>query len=397
MKIVLAYSGGLDTSLALAWLRKTYSAEVIAFCANIGQVEDLADVSNRAEANGAAKVFIEDMRHEFVSEYAFRALRADAVFEGRYHMAASLSRPLIAKRLVEIAEAEGAQAVAHGATGKGNDQIRFYAGIAALNPGLRVIAPVMEWDLTTRARQVGFAREHDVSIPAFKTSPYSRDTNIWGTSVECGPLDDITAAPPEEVYTITRAPESAPDEPVRVRIRFERGTPCALDGEALAPVALVQRLNALGGRHGIGRIDIMENRLVGIKVRGVYETPGATILYEAHRELENLVLERELFQYKAVMSRRYAELVYDAKWFSALRTSLDAFFSDVQQRVTGEVTLKLYKGSATVVSRASENSLYHHDFASYESDEGFDHTAGKGFSYIWSMPGRVAGLRRSRM
>ncbi|UVS81023.1 argininosuccinate synthase [Actinokineospora sp. UTMC 2448] len=393
MKIVLAYSGGLDTSLALAWLRRTYDAEVVAFCANLGQVEDLGEAEARAKANGATSVYVEDLRHEFLTDYAFRALRADAVFETRYHMAASLSRPLIAKRLVEIAKAENAHAVAHGATGKGNDQVRFFAGIAALAPELRVIAPVMEWDLTTRARQIAFAEENAVSIPAFKSSPYSRDTNIWGTSVECGPLDDIALAPPEEVYTITRSPESAPDRPLLVRIGFENGVPCLVDGERLDPVTLVRHLNQVAGEHGVGRIDIMENRLVGIKVRGVYEAPAAAVLYEAHRELENLVLERDLFQYKALLSKKYAELVYDAKWFSALRGSLDAFFDDVRRRVTGEVTVKLYKGSATVVARQSENSLYHLDFASYESEAAFDHSAGTGFSYIWSMPGRVSGLR----
>ncbi|MFI7116257.1 argininosuccinate synthase [Amycolatopsis sp. NPDC049868] len=393
MKIVLAYSGGLDTSLALAWLQRTYDAEVVAFCANIGQVEDLGDVEARAKANGATSVHVEDLRRPFLEEFAFRALRADAVFETRYHMAASLSRPLIAKRLVEIATEEGAQAVAHGATGKGNDQIRFYSGIVSLNPELKVIAPVMEWDLITRAKQIAFAEEHDLSVPSFKTSPYSRDTNIWGTSVECGPLDDISLAPPEEVYTITRSAESAPDEPRLVRIGFETGTPVTIDGVRYDAVSLVERLNELAGTHGIGRIDIMENRLVGIKVRGVYEAPAAAVLYEAHRELENLVLERDLFQYKALLSKKYAELVYDAKWFSALRVSLDSFFDDVRERVTGEVTVKLYKGSATVVSRQSENSLYHLDFASYESEAAFDHTAGTGFSYIWSMPGRVSGLR----
>jgi argininosuccinate synthase len=393
MKIVLAYSGGLDTSLALAWLQRAYDAEVVAFCADIGQVEDLNEVEARAKANGASAVHVEDLRKEFLEEYAFRALRADAVFETRYHMAASLSRPLIAKRLVEIAEQEGAQAVAHGATGKGNDQIRFYAGIVSLNPELRVIAPVMEWDLITRARQIAFAEEHNLSVPAFKTSPYSRDTNIWGTSVECGPLDDISLEPPEEVYTVTRSAESAPRDPQRLRIGFERGVPTSIDGMRLDPVSLVRRLNEIAGRHGVGRIDIMENRLVGIKVRGVYEAPAAAVLYEAHRELENLVLERDLFQYKSLVAKKYAELVYDAKWFSALRTSLDSFFDDIRGRVTGEVTVKLYKGSVTVVARRSPNSLYHPDFASYESEVAFDHTAGNGFSYIWSMPGRVSGLR----
>ncbi|MER7948766.1 argininosuccinate synthase [Streptomyces sp. NPDC096079] len=394
MKIVLAYSGGLDTSLALAWLQRTYDAEVIAFCADLGQSEDLAEVRSRAEHNGAAKVYVEDLRHEFLTRYAFRALRADAVYEGKYFMAASLSRPLIAERLVEIARAEGAQAVAHGATGKGNDQVRFYAGITALDPATRIISPVLEWDLTTRSAQMAFAREHGVRTPAFKTSPYSRDTNLWGSSVECGPLDDISLAPPEEVYTATVPPESAPDRPELVRVTFEKGIPTHLDGEALGPVQLVEQLAVRAGRHGVGRIDIMENRLVGLKVRGVYESPAATVLYEAHRELENLVLERDLFQHKADLGRRYAQLVYDAKWFTGLRTSLDAFFEHVQEHVSGTVTVKLHKGSATTVSRSSPHSLYHPDYASYEADNGYDQRAGEGFSYVWSMPARVAGLRR---
>ncbi|MFI8102751.1 argininosuccinate synthase [Streptomyces sp. NPDC086023] len=394
MKIVLAYSGGLDTSLALGWLRQHYDAEVIAFCADIGQFEDLSDVADRAKRNGASGVYVDDLRQQFLEEYAFRALKADAVFEGKYYMAASLSRPLIARRLVEIAEAEGADAVAHGATGKGNDQVRFYAGISALNPDLRIISPVMEWDLTTRGRQIAFAEEHGLSIPAFKTSPYSRDTNIWGTSVECGPLDDISAAPPEEVYKITAAAEAAPEEPATVTIGFERGVPVALDGVRLGPVELVSRLNELGGAHGVGRIDIMENRLVGFKVRGVYEAPAAAVLYEAHRELENLVLESDLFHYKELVSRKYAELVYEAKWFGGLRQSLDAFFDHVQERVSGEVSVRLYKGSVTVQTRHSGHSLYRLSIASYESEAEFDHGAGTGFSYIWSLPGRISAMQR---
>ncbi|MGB8383826.1 MAG: argininosuccinate synthase [Dermatophilaceae bacterium] len=287
MKIVLAYSGGLDTSIALAWLREAYDAEVIAFCANIGQFEDLSEAEERAMQNGASKVYVEDLREPFLADYAFRALRADAVYEGKYLMAASLSRPLIAERLVQIAAIEDAQAVAHGATGKGNDQVRFAAAVAALNPRLRVIAPLMEWDLKTRPAQIRYAQENGVSMPAFKTSPYSRDTNIWGASVECGPLDDISLAPPEEAYVLTASPLSAPDQPQMLSVTFEQGTPTTLDGQALGTVRLVERLNDIGGRHGVGRIDIIENRLVGIKVRGVYESPAATILYEAHRELDN--------------------------------------------------------------------------------------------------------------
>ena len=397
MKIVLAYSGGLDTSIALAWLREAYDAEVIAFCANIGQFEDLSEAEERAMQNGASKVYVEDLREPFLADYAFRALRADAVYEGKYFMAASLSRPLIAERLVQIAAIEDAQAVAHGATGKGNDQVRFAAAVAALNPRLRVIAPLMEWDLKTRPAQIRYAQENGVSMPAFKTSPYSRDTNIWGASVECGPLDDISLAPPEEAYVLTASPLTAPDQPQVLAITFEQGTPTTLDGQTLGAVRLVERLNEIGGRHGVGRIDIMENRLVGIKVRGVYESPAATILYEAHRELENLVLERDLFQYKALVSHKYAELVYDAKWFTGLRESLDALVTHVQQRVTGTVEVRLHKGTVTTVTRSSPHSLYHHEFASYDSDEGFDQTAGLGFSYIWSMPSRLAGMSRARL
>lgn len=396
MKIVLAYSGGLDTSIALAWLRETYEAEVIAFCASIGQFENLSEAEDRAYQNGATKVYVEDLREEFVTQYAFRALRADAVYEGKYFMAASLSRPLIAKRMVEIAAVEDAQAVAHGATGKGNDQVRFVAAVAALNPDLRVIAPLMEWDLKTRQAQIRYAEANGVSMPPFKSSPYSRDTNIWGSSVECGVLDDVSAAPPEEVYAITTSPVAAPDEPEVLAITFDRGVPTAINGETLGPVPLVERLNEIGGRHGVGRVDIMENRLVGIKVRGVYESPAATILYEAHRELENLVLERDLFQYKAILSHKYAELIYDAKWFGGLRPPLDAFFDHVRQRVSGIVEVRLFKGSVATLTRSSEHSLYHHAFASYDSDQGFDQAAGSGFSYIWSMPARVSGLSRAR-
>ncbi|MGP1395758.1 MAG: argininosuccinate synthase [Inquilinaceae bacterium] len=394
MKIVLAYSGGLDTSIALAWLRQTHNADVIAFCANLGQYESFEDIRDRALKNGASAVHIEDLRDEFIEDYAFRALKADAVYEGTYHMAASLGRPLIAKKLVEIAEREGAQAVAHGATGRGNDQVRFYASVSALNPGLKILSPLMEWDLKTRRQQIDYARIHDLSLPQAGDSPYSRDTNLWGTSAECGGLDDIEAPPPDDVYTITQSPEAAPDQPRRIDIAFESGRPIALDGRPMGPRELVGTLNEIGGEHGIGRLDIMENRLVGIKVRGVYESPAAAILYKAHRELENLVLERDLMHFKQGLSQRYAELVYDAKWFSALRESLDAFFDVVQQRVSGRIALSLYKGLATVISRKSTQSLYHLDYASYELDGGFDQKAGEGFSYIWSMPARVSGLKR---
>ena len=392
MKIILAYSGGLDTSIALAWLKKTYNAEIVAYCADLGQYEDLEAIRMRAVKNGASKVYIEDLRDEFIRDYAYRALRADAAYEGRYLMAASLGRPIIAKKLVEIAHKECAQAVAHGATGKGNDQIRFYSAITALDPEIKIIAPVMDWDLKTRNQQIEFAKKAGIEIPPPKNSAYSRDTNLWGTSIECGELDDITSAPPSDVYTITTAPQDAPDQPKVLSIGFERGTPVLLDGKRLGPKEMVTTLNKIGGDYGIGRLDIMENRLVGIKVRGVYESPAAELLYYAHRELENLVLAKDLFQFKNILSQRYAELVYNAKWFTPLRESLDAFFDHCQERVTGEIVFQLYKGSATVTSRDALHSLYHLAYASYESDAGFDQSAGKGFSYIWSMPERVASV-----
>lgn len=396
MKIVLAYSGGLDTSIALSWLQRHYNSDVVAFCANIGQDEDFSPVEERARANGASAVYIDDLRDEFVRQFAFRSMCAGALYEGRYHMAASLGRPLIAKKLVEIACSEGADAVAHGATGKGNDQIRFYTSIIALDPRLRVIAPVMEWDLTTRTKQIEYARANGIQMPAFKTSPYSRDANLWGTSVECGEIDDIEKLPPpEDAYTITRHPDDAPFDPETVAIDFVDARPIRLNGKALEPVELVTKLNALGGRHGVGRLDIIENRVVGFKVRGVYESPAAEILLVAMRELENLVLDRDLLHTKTHLSQHYAELIYEGKWFSGKREALDGFFDSYAHRVNGTITLRLHRGRIIIASRYSPNSLYNLGISSYESDQGFDQTAGVGFSYIWSMQGRVAALQRA--
>lgn len=397
MKIVLAYSGGLDTSVALHWLKEHYSADVVAFCAGLGQVESLDDVRCRAESTGASRVYVDDLRREYLTDFVFPALRAAAAYEGQYLLAAPLARPLIAKRLIEIAHIEGADAVAHGATGKGNDQVRFYSSIVAHDPDLTVLAPVMEWELKSREAEMAYARHHGIPVDASVGAPYSIDTNLWGSSVECGPLDDVGAPPPADVYLMTKAPLTAPDTPAEVKIGFDRGTPDSVDGEHLHPVALVERLNAIGGEHGIGRLDIIENRLVGIKTRGVYESPAGVLLHGAHKQLEDLVLDRDTLHFRQSIAQRYSELVYNGLWYAPLRDALDAFVSRIQERVTGTVTLQLYKGGVTVMRRASPHALYDISLSTYDVRDRFDHHAGQGFAYIWSMGLRVGAAGASRV
>lgn len=389
MKIVLAYSGGLDTSVALKWLQDHYSAEVIAFCANIGQYEDIKEIESKAINTGASKVYLEDLRQEYLQNYVFKALKAHAAYEGKYLLAAPLGRPLIAKRMVEIAHLEGADAVAHGATGKGNDQVRFYTSVVAHDPNLRVIAPVIEWEMKSRDDEIEYAKKHGINIPVTSASPYSIDTNIWGTSIECGALDDVTSPPPDDVYQITRSPLDAPNSPVDISIGFRNGSPISVDGEEMDSVKLVSLLNDIGKEHGVGRVDIIENRLVGIKTRGVYESPAGSILHLAHRELENLVLDRETLHFKEMISQRYSELVYYGQWFSDLRESFDAFIDHTQKYVEGDVAVRLFKGSVTIMGRKSEHAMYDHKLSTYDTQDIFDHKAGQGFSYIWSMPLRV--------
>ncbi|WP_327179049.1 argininosuccinate synthase [Streptomyces sp. NBC_01335] len=386
MKIVLAYSGGLDTSVALHWLKERYDAEIIAFCADIGQIESLDTIEERALRTGASKVYVEPLADPFLKDFALPALQAHARYENKYLMAAPLSRPLIARRMVEIAHAEGADAVAHGATGKGNDQVRFFTSTTALDSGLRVLAPVVDWPLTTRESEFAYAREHGIEVPVTRDNPYSIDTNIWGTSIECGELDDIGRPPPARAWQLTADPGSAPDRPERVTIGFEAGTPVALDGERLTLTELVRRLNSVAARHGVGRVDIVESRIVGFKSRGIYEAPAATALMAAHEELEALVLDRETLHHKQSLAPRYAELVYYGYWFSDLRRALDGFVSSLQAAVTGDITLELYKGSLTVVARQSPNSRYSGPLATYEAGDTFDHRAGAAFAYVWSLP-----------
>jgi argininosuccinate synthase len=396
VKIVLAYSGGLDTSVALHWLKRRHDAEVVAFCANIGQPGDLGEVERKAWATGASAVYVEDLREEYLRDFVFPALRAGAAYERRYLMAAPLGRPLIARRLVEIAHAEGATAVAHGSTGKGNDGVRFYTTAIAHDPSLQVLAPCADWELRSRDDELAYAAEHGIPVSATSVAPYSMDGSLWGTSTECGVLDDVTRPVPPDAYQLTRDPWDAPDSPAEVTIAFEAGTPVAVDGEALGPVALVERLNALAGEHGVGRVDIVENSLIGIKTRAVYESPGGTLLHLAHRELEDLTVDRDTLHFKRGLADKYAELVYYGLWHSPLRDALDGFVERTRGRVTGEVSLRLYRGSATVATRRSPNALYSYSLSTHDPADRFDHPAAMGFSYVWSMPLRVQALTARR-
>jgi argininosuccinate synthase len=396
MKIVLAYSGGLDTSVALHWLRVKYDAEIIAYCANIGQQDDLSELEQKARSTGASEVIIDNAQEKFLREFCFPALQAEAAYQGKYLLAAPLSRPLIAQRMVEIALEHGADAVAHGATGKGNDQVRFYSAVAALAPKLRVLAPVIDWEMKSRDDEIQYANDNSIPINITPAKPYSIDTNIWGSSIECGVLDDIGIAPPKDVYQITVAPENAKKAPTDITICFEAGVPVGLDGAELGDVEIVSRLNSIGGECGVGRIDILENRVVGIKTRGVYEAPAATILHAAHNELQNLVTDRDSLRFQATISQRYAELVYDGLWFSPLRAALQEFTQSIQRRVTGEVALRLQRGRMMVLGRSSSHQLYDATLASYGADDTFDHAAGRGFAYVWSLPIRERSVADER-
>ena len=392
MRIVLAYSGGLDTSVALYWLRERYDAEVVAYCADLGQPGSLAEVSRKAIDAGAIEVVIDDQRDTYLRDYVFPALRANAAYEGRYLLAAPLGRPLIGKRLAEVAKVFEADAVAHGSTGKGNDGVRFYAAVVAHDPSLTVLAPAAEWELGSRADELRYAAEHGIEVPVGVDRPYSMDGSIWGTSTECGVIEDPSAPPPDDAWQLTRSVEDAPAAPDEVIVHFERGVPVALDGVDHGPVDLVTTLSELAGAHGVGRVDMVESSLLGIKTRALYESPAGTVLHAAHRELESLCLDRDTLRFKAGVDRRYAELVYDGLWFSSLRRALDGFVDTTQAPVCGSVTVRLHKGTATCTQRRSPYALYHPSVSSHDPGDRFDHSAAAGFSYVWSMPQRVAGL-----
>ncbi|HIP70498.1 MAG TPA: argininosuccinate synthase [Anaerolineae bacterium] len=392
-KVVLAYSGGLDTSVIVPWLRENYDCEVIAFCANLGQDEsELEGLEEKALASGASKVYIEDLRHEFAKDFLIPMMQAGAIYERQYLLGTSVARPLIAKWQVAIAEAEGADAVAHGATGKGNDQVRFELTYKALNPTLKVIAPWREWDIRSREDALAYAKKHNVPVVQTEKSIYSRDANLWHLSHEGGILEDPTNEPEEIMYQWTVSPENAPDEPEVVKIDFEKGVPIAVNDVQLPPAVLIGKLNELGAKHGVGRIDLVENRLVGMKSHGVYETPGGTILYAAHRELESLCLDRDTSHYKEQMAVRYAELVYNGKWFTSLREAMQAFVTNTQESVTGWVKLKLYKGNVIVIGRYSPESLYREDFATFGQEDVYDQSDAVGFITLFGLQMKVKAM-----
>jgi len=392
-RIVLAYSGGLDTSVILRWLIERYRCEVVAFCADLGQGEELIAVRDKAMRTGAGAVHIVDLREEFVRDFIFPMLRANAVYEGAYLLGTSIARPLIARAQVEIAGKEGADAVAHGATGKGNDQVRFELTYAALAPQLRVIAPWREWELNSRASLIEFARRHDIPVPATVERPYSTDRNLFHISYEGGILEDPWAEPPAKIFQLTNDPEAAPDVPLALEIAFERGDPVAVDGERLGGVALLTRLNRLGGEHGIGRVDLVENRFVGMKSRGVYETPGGTILHVARRALESLTLDREVLHLRDSLVPRYAEMLYYGFWFAPERQLLQSLMDECAREVTGSVRLKLYKGTVAVTGRRSPRSLYRTDFATFEADTVYRQRDAEGFINLNALRLKIRALR----
>ena len=398
-KVVLAYSGGLDTSIILKWLQETYRCEVVTFTADLGQGEELEPARRKAELLGIKDIYVEDLREEFVRDYVFPMFRANALYEGVYLLGTSIARPLIAKRQIEIAAETGADAVCHGATGKGNDQVRFELGYYALNPDIRVIAPWREWDLNSRAKLIRFAEEHQIPIAKDKRgeAPFSVDANLLHTSSEGKALEDPDQSAPEYVYQRTVAPEDAPDTPTIIEIGFERGDAVSIDGEALSPAALLTRLNALGGANGIGRLDLVENRFVGMKSRGIYETPGGTVLLAAHRGMESLTLDRGAGHLKDELMPRYAELIYNGFWFSPEREMLQALIDKSQEHVTGTVRLKLYKGSATVIGRRSPYSLYSEEHVTFEEDAVYDQRDAQGFIKLNALRLRLAGARARRM
>lgn len=378
-KIVVAYSGGLDTSIIVTWLKETYNCEVITFTADLGQGEELKGIEAKAKKTGASKAYVEDIQEEFVKEYVFPALQANAVYEGGYLLGTSLARPLIAKHLVRIAEKEGADAIAHGATGKGNDQVRFELSAYALNPGIKVVAPWREWDLSSREALIAYAKEHGIPVPVTKDRPYSIDRNLLHISFEGGILEDPWSEPPEEMFVLTVSPEKAPNRPAIVEIDFVEGIPTQVDGQALSPADLLSELNRLGGENGIGRLDMVENRFVGMKSRGVYETPGGTILHAAHRAVESITMDREVMHLRDSLMPKFAELIYNGFWFSPEMDLLKKTMQEAQAGVTGTARLKLFKGNCTVLGRKSDRSLYRPDYATFEADQVYDQKDAEGF------------------
>ncbi|GAB6149175.1 argininosuccinate synthase [Clostridium novyi] len=391
-KVVLAYSGGLDTSITIHWLKENYNLDVIACCVNVGQDEDFDEIKKKAIKSGATKIYVEDVKDEFVSEYIYKGVKANAVYEGKYLLGTSFARPLIAKKLVEVAHKEGAKYICHGCTGKGNDQVRFEVGIMSLDPSIKVIAPWRIWNIKSREDAVDYANANGIEVPVTKEKIYSRDQNLWHISHEGGDLENIRNEHKTDMYCMTVPPEKAKDEVSYIKITFEKGEAKKLDDVAMSPVEILEKLNKIGGENGIGVIDLLENRLVGMKSRGVYETPGGTILYAAHKELEYLTMQKETFHFKQMVSQKYGELVYNGLWFSTLKESLDAFIDKTQEVVNGTVRLKLYKGNIMVAGMESPNALYEESISSFGASDFYDHKDAEGFINLFGLPYKINAM-----
>ncbi|MDP4115504.1 MAG: argininosuccinate synthase [Bacteroidota bacterium] len=385
-KIVVAYSGGLDTSIMVHWLKNKYDAELITVTGNLGQTDEIENLEDKAKKTGASKSYVIDLREEFLTGYAWKALKASALYEGVYPMACAIGRPLLAKLMVDIALAENADVIAHGCTGKGNDQVRFEVGIQTLAPHLEILAPLRSWEFKSREEEIDYALENNIPVKVNKEKPYSIDENIFGIAIECGMLEDPTIPPPEDAYMITVNPKDAPEEAETVSLEFFKGVPVSINSFKLSPLEIVKTLNQLGGKHGIGRMDVIENRVVGIKSREVYEAPAAVLLHNAHSELEKLTLDKETFRYKQNVSNKISNLIYDGLWFSPLFDALMDFVDKTQEHVTGTIVLELYKGNINVLSRSSEYSLYNKELATYTEDDSFDHKAAEGFLTLYGLP-----------
>lgn len=395
-KVVLAYSGGLDTSIIIPWLKENYDLEVIACCIDVGQGDDMEAVREKAIKTGAIKIYVEDVKEEFVTDYLFKAVKASALYEEKYMIGTSLARPLMAKRLVEIAHKEGAKYIAHGCTGKGNDQVRFEVGVASFDPTIKIIAPWRIWDIKSREDAIDYANEMGVEVPVTKAKIYSRDKNLWHLSHEGGELEDPKNAHNQDMYLMTTPPEKAPDVPTIVEMSFKKGVLQKINGEKMNPVEMVETLNKIGGENGVGVIDIVENRLVGMKSRGVYETPGGTLLYAAHKELERLTIDKNTFHYKQLIAIKYGELVYDGLWFTPLKEALDAFVDVTQENVTGTVKLKIYKGNVTVAGVDSPNALYDESISSFGASDLYSHKDAEGFINLFGLPSKIAAMVKNK-
>ncbi|MCB2306264.1 argininosuccinate synthase [Clostridium estertheticum] len=392
-KVVLAYSGGLDTSIIIAWLKENYDMDVVAACINVGQEDDMKAIEKKAMSSGAVKIYIENLTAEFIKEYVFKGVKANATYEGKYLLGTAYARPLIAKKLVEIAHKEGAKYICHGCTGKGNDQVRFEVAIAAIDPSIKIIAPWRIWDITSREDAIDYANARGIEINVSKEKIYSVDQNLWHASHEGGDIEDFKNDHKREMYLMVTPPEQAPDEPTLVEIYFEKGIATKVDGVKLEPIDIVKILNKIGGENGIGIVDLVENRLVGMKSRGIYETPGGTVLYAAHKELEEITIDKDTLHYKYQVSQKYGELVYDGLWFTTMREALDAFVDKTQETVTGSVTLKLYKGNIMVASKESPNALYDASISSFGASVLYDHKDAEGFINLFSLPSKIKAYK----